>query len=330
VYRALSKLPYLSICALTAVTLASCGGDSQDSSGEAVATVGDTSIPKAEVEHRITEWKKHLPPNLQASPAKQRRLMEKSMALMLINAEWIEQEAKAEDVDVSDAATLRWYADIQKKQRKEPDPTNLVTLAVAKGSETAPRSEGRVALLRQELIEKATERQLADPTSLRTYYDAHKSRFFQPENRGFQLVLTKSKSDIEKAKREIESGAPWPDVSDRYSAAPFVRSEAGITTVLEGELSGPFAKALYRAPRGVIQGPLAADGGWYLFKVVRVTPARQVPFHEATGEVGVALRQEIASDLADRLQKKYQPKTTCADGIQVPYCKDSPADAAQQ
>ena len=232
----------LSLAAVVGVgaTFAACGGVP----GNAVATVDGEAIDKAEFSHWLTVASKASgqqnaavpdPPNYTKCVAAKRKAtpapakgqpkvtdsqlktqckteyeqLRNQVIQLLISFQWIQGEADAMNLNVSDAEVKKSFAE-QKKQSfpKEADYKKFLQTS----GQTEEDILRRVKLdllsnkIRDKVIkgkDKVTDQQIED------FYNKNKARFAQPEKRDLRVVLTKDKAKAEQAKAALESGDSW-------------------------------------------------------------------------------------------------------------------------
>jgi hypothetical protein len=86
--------------------------------------------------------------------------------------------------------------------------------------------------------------------------------------------------------------------------------------------------ALFRAPRGALRGPVKGALGFYVFKVLKVTPPGERPRAEVEPEIKQLLtlerQREAIRAFELRVQAKWKPRTTCRDGFEMLRCSGLP------
>jgi foldase protein PrsA len=249
----------------------------------------------------------------------------------LINAEWIQQKAEAEDVRVSSAEVRRSFED-RKKGEFKTEAEYQRFLRTSGMTEEDILFRIRLDVLQQKLAQKITERAAkVTDEDVREYYEKNKERFARPERRDLNVVLTKSKSRAEQAKRLLERGTGFRRVARRYSIDEASKSQGGkLPDVTKGQQEKAFDRAIFRAKKGQLQGPVKTQFGWYVFEVTKVTPASQQSLQQATDTIRGLLRsqrqQETLDDFVKDFREEFKDKTTCAEGFKTAECDNAPKE----
>src|SRR4051812_20108877 len=185
----------------------------------------------------------------------------------LIQSEWVQQEAVARDVKVSEAEVKRSFAD-QKKQAFPNDKAYKKFLASSGMTENDILFRVKLDQLQQKLTQKVTQdaKKISD-ADVSAYYAKHKKNFAQPERRDLRVVLTKTEAKANEAKKALDSGQPFKKVVKQYSIDEASKSQAGLLpAVSEGQQEKAFDKAIFDAKKGRLEGPVKTQFGWYVFK----------------------------------------------------------------
>lgn len=325
--RLLHVLGRCALLLLSASAIGACGSGG----GEVVAKVGELQITKAMLDH----WASM--PGVVGSPGA--RYFERSAPgsasprrqalLFLISAERTVAEAREEGVDVSDAqaeSALRLLsAEKTAGMAIEPDtlPADLDSLVSASGETSPDRTWITKVYL---LAERLRQRQLTQaeedvsPSQLTAYYSQNKASFHLPERRKVAVILTWKKSDIETAKREIESGRNLLQVMHSRDDEPAV---GGIKVLALRTLKHPFERAYFAAKPGVLTGPGYLEL-YYLFEVLAIKPPRQQPLSEVQATIrkklAAGLDGQAVASLAGALDRHWLARTRCASGLAVALC----------
>ena len=251
----------------------------------------------------------------------------------LISAEWIEQEANARDIEVSDEEVQKQFED--QKNQSFPNEKDYQQFLKTSG-QTEEDLLFRVKLdvlstkVRDEIIDDVDE---VSDEDIQTYYDENKERFAQPERRDLNVVLTKTEDKANEAKQAIESGQSFKDVAKEFSIDEASKSQGGkLPAVAEGQQEKAFDDAIFSAEKGQLTGPVKTQFGWYVFEVTKVTPASQQSLDDAKETIKSLLRsereQKALDDFIKEFQDKYSEKTNCADDYVVQECDNAPDETS--
>ena len=246
----------------------------------------------------------------------------------LISAEWIQQEADARDIEVSDEEVQKQFED--QKNQSFPNEKQYQQFLKTSG-QTEEDLLFRVKLdvlstkVRDEIIEGTDD--ISDE-DISNYYDENKERFSQPERRDLNVVLTKTEAKANEAKQAIESGQSFKDVAKEFSIDEASKSQGGkLPAVAEGQQEKAFDDAIFSADKNELTGPVKTQFGWYVFEVTKVTPASQQSLDDAKETIKSLLKSEREQKALDSFiedfQEKYKEETHCADDYVVQECENS-------
>lgn len=360
--RKLSLLTVPALVALAAV-VSGCGNDVPPN---AVAKVGDTVIKRSEFDRWLNAAARGSqppgaggqvavpdPPNFTRCVGARKRqpvpegtprptdaqlkeqckqeydALKEQVMQFLISAEWIEQEAAARDIKVTEAEVRQQFED-QKKQSFPDDDAYKEFLRTSGQTEQDLLFRVRLDVLsnkvRQEIIEGKGQ---VSNDDIRKYYEENKARFAQPERRDLAVVLTRTRARANQAKQALEGGQSFRQVARRFSIDEATKSQGGrLPGVAKGQQEPAFDEAIFSARRGRITGPVETQFGWYVFEVTKITPADQQTLQEAAEQIRNLLRsereQKALDDFIEDFREKYKDETACADGFVIQDCENAP------
>jgi len=249
----------------------------------------------------------------------------------LIQSEWVQQEAKARDVKVSDAEVSRSFAD-QKKQAFPNDKAYKKFLASSGMSEQDILYRVKLDQLQQKLTQKVTEDEgKVSSADVKDYYNKNKKRFAQPERRDLNVVLTKNKAKAEQAKKALDGGKSFKSVAKKYSIDEASKSQGGkLPDVARGQQEKALDKAVFAAKKRKITGPVKTQFGWYVFEVTKVKAASQQSLAQASETIRNLLKsqrqQKALNSFIKNFRNDYKDKTVCADDYRIAECKNGPKE----
>jgi foldase protein PrsA len=257
--------------------------------------------------------------------------LKKQVMQFLIQAQWVEQEAKAKDITISDAQVKKSFAD-QKKQAFPTDKAYKEFLKTSGMTEADILFRVRLDQLQQKLTQKVTEGETkVSEADIQAYYDKNKQRFAQPERRDLLIVLTKTEAQAEAAKKALESGQPWKAVAKQYSIDEASKAQGGkLPGVAKGQQEKSLDTAVFGAKKGVVSGPVKTQFGWYVFEVTKVTTASQQSLEQSKDTIKNLLKsqkqQKALDDFIKDFREKYKDQTDCASDYEVAECKNGPEE----
>ena len=343
-----------------AAIFAGCGGVP----GDAVATVDGTSISKSDFDHWMTVAAKSggqsgaaapKPPSF-ADCIKQKRkttpapakgqpkvtdaqlkkqckqeynsLRDQVMQL-LVSFEWIEGEAKAKGIKVSDTEVQASF-DKQKKQAFPKAADFDKFLKDSGQTEGDILKRVRLDTLSNKIRDKVTKgKDKVTDAQIAAFYNKNKARFAQPERRDLRIVLTKDKAKAEKAKKAIESGQSFKSVAKKYSIDQASKAQGGkLPAVAKGQQEKALDTAIFAADKGKLTGPVKTQFGYYVFEVTKVTKAAQQTLDQAKATIKQTLASQNQQKALDKFvksfRKRWKAKTDCREGYRTQDCKNAP------
>src|SRR3954452_7508862 len=349
-----------------AAAVAGCGSDSVPS--DSVAKVGDTAIKKTDFQHWLSAAAKQQaqttgqkpadvvvpdPPNFtQCAAAKAKQKVPKGVPKptpsslksqckqeydglrdqtmqFLISAQWLLQETAKRHISATPKEVQTTFQQ-QKKQSfpKEADYQKFLTTSGQSESDLLYRVKLSVLTnkLQQSIVkDKAT----VTDAQIQDYYNKNKQRFAQPETRDLEVVLAAKKAKADAALKAVKSGTPWAKVAKQYSSDDASKSQGGkLPGVTKGQQEKTFDAAIFSAKKGVITGPVKTQFGYYVFRVTKITPAKQQTLEQTKTTIKNLLQsqqqQKALNDFVKNFQKDYKAKTNCAKGYVIEQCKNAP------
>jgi len=249
----------------------------------------------------------------------------------LIQSEWVQQEANARDVKVSEAQIRRSFED-QKKQAFPNDKAYKKFLASSGMTEQDILFRVKLDQLQQKLTQKVTEDEgKVTDADVNAYYEKNKKRFAQPQRRDLNVVLTKTKAKAEQAKKAVDDGQSFKSVARKYSIDQASKSQGGkLPDVAKGQQEKALDKAVFAAKKGKIEGPVKTQFGYYIFEVTKVTAASQQSLGQAKETIRNLLKsqrqQKALDEFIKNFREDYKDKTVCAEDYRIPECKNGPKE----
>ena len=343
-----------------AAILAGCGGVP----GDAVATVDGTSISKSDFDHWMNVAAKSggqsgaaapKPPSYAACINQKRKTTPKpakgqpkvtdaqlktqckqeynslrdQVMQLLVSFQWIEGEAKAKNIKVSDKEVKASF-DKQKKQAFPKAADFEKFLKDSGQTEGDILKRVKLELLSNKIRDKVTKgKDQVSDQQIADYYNKNKARFAQPERRDLSIVLTKTQAKANEARQKLESGTPFAKVAKQYSIDDTSKAQGGkLPAVAKGQQEKAFDDAIFSAPKQKIMGPIKTQFGYYVFKVQKVTEASQQTLAQSKATVKQLLASQNQQKALDKFvkdfRKKWKDKTNCKKGYVIQDCKNAP------
>lgn len=162
-------------------------------------------------------------------------------------------------------------------------------------------------------------------------YRRSASEFRLPTTRDLRAVVTGTRERADYAMSALRAGRPWGSVVRKFSADASRRSH-GRMSIDTHNVIYRLRSAVFSAQIGQIVGPLEIRGAWWVFRVDRHHPARQLSLAEATPRIRTSIRstrEQLAIDqLGGYLERRYQRLTVCHNGYVASVCRNRQAGKA--
>jgi len=358
--RSLAAVALAGVCAAAG---AGCGNEVPPS---AVAKVGDSTISKEEFDRWLTNAAAGQPqgggtavpkppqytdciaaikkePTAQGSPkqsdaqlktqCKQRyESLRDEVMQFLIQAEWVQQEAKEQGVEVSDAEIKKSFDD-QKKQAFPKAADYDKFLKESGMSEDDILFRIKLEQLQTKLTKKITDDKVkVTDADISAFYEKKKEQFAVPEARDVNLVLTKTAAKAQQAKSRIDGGAKFKTVAKQLSIDQATKSQGGkLTGLTRGQQDPELEKVAFAAEKNQLEGPVKTQFGYYVFEVAKVTEASQPELTEVKDRIKQQLRsekeQKVLKDFIKDFRERYKEMTICGDDYRIAECSNAPKKA---
>jgi foldase protein PrsA len=247
----------------------------------------------------------------------------------LVSAEWIQQEAKAQNVKVSDKAVQKQFSD-QKKQSFQKDADYKKFLANSGMTEADLIFRVKLDVISNSVRNKVIKgKDAVSDAQISSYYNKNKQRFAQPERRDLLVVLTRTKAKADQAKAAITGGQKWAAVAKKFSIDQASKAQGGkLPGVAKGQQEKAFDDAIFKAKKGATTGPIKTQFGFYVFQVTKVTPASQQSLAQTKETIKNLLKsqnqQKALNAFVTKFRKDYKNKTKCSKAYLIPDCSNAP------
>jgi foldase protein PrsA len=248
---------------------------------------------------------------------------------LLISFQWIEGEAKAQNIKVTDKEVQASF-DKQKKQAF-PKPADFAKYLKDSGyTEADILRRVRLDTLSNKIRAKVTKgKDAVSDAQIADYYNKNKQRFAQPERRDLRIVLTKDKAKAAQAKKALDSGQSFKSVAKKYSIDQASKAQGGkLPAVAKGQQEKALDTAIFKAKKGQLVGPVKTQFGYYVFDVTKITPASQQTLDQAKTTIKQTLasqnQQKALDTFVKSFRKRWKAKTDCSDAYRTQDCKNAP------
>ncbi len=155
-------------------------------------------------------------------------------------------------------------------------------------------------------------------TDLKTYYEAHKDQYVEPETAQISHIRVEEQSTARDIIRQLDEGADFAELAQQFSTDTATSENGGVIAapvqpgadVPEiGDANGLNALIFATEPNSVLPEPLETSNGWEIVKVLEKQPQRQKPFDEVRQEIMMTLsdrkRQDVQQAYIEQMMDKY-------------------------
>jgi foldase protein PrsA len=331
----ISTLIAMALAALASLGLSACG-ESHDVPAGSVADVDGRPVTKQE----FNRWLAIINAS-QQPPSKNRKSTPKppkpgsptydqlrDQALQfLVTARWIEGEAEDRGLSTNKKEVQRQFEQTRDQSFQSKKAYDRFLEA---SGQTQEDIDFRVRLdvlsnkVRQAFTTDVGE---VSDDEIKDYFDANKAQFSQPERRDLQVVRTKTEDQANEALTRLKNGDPFNDVVKDLSNDPASKQQQGrLLGVAKGQQDKTFDAAIFSAKKNALTGPVKTQGGFYVFKVTRITPASEQDLEQSKESIRQLLlsqKQQQALDAATQeFRSKWRGRTDCAKGFITPDCSN--------
>jgi foldase protein PrsA len=241
----------------------------------------------------------------------------------LIKAYWYQADANKLGVKVTDAEVQKTFNTA--KNQQFPNGSGFNNFLNQTGQTTQDiLFRFRINAIVQKLVAKhnatVTQAQIQD------YYNSHASQFGTQESRNIRVVLAKNAADAAAAKKALDSGQSWATVAKKYSTDPTTKNNGGLLTGVTKQQADPaLAAVAFSAPLNKVMGPVKGQFGYYVFDVIKDTPAT----HQSLAQASALIRQQLTNQnqqnaqtaVDNRAKKDWLSQTTCRSQYAMADCK---------
>jgi foldase protein PrsA len=245
------------------------------------------------------------------------RMLQAQALQLLISFAWIEGEARAQGVTVTDEEAEASF-DEQKRQSfpKKSDFRRFLRTSGQSRQDILDRV--RLDLLSSKMRDRVVAPATASVTeeSIDAFIEEN-GPIEQPETRDLRVVLASTRALAQQARGALERGASWKQVARRYSIDDTSKFDGGrLRGQAKDTLDPRLDRAVFRARKGRLVGPVKTEYGYYVFTVTRVTPASVMSAKEHRKLVRDHLTMEAEGEALDTFVKSFtntwKARTVCA------------------
>ncbi len=326
------------------LAVAACGGSGARSvPSDAVAVVGDKTIPKAQWDALIAQTKENYQATKHSFPkpgTPELNNLRSNATQFLISASEYEQEAAKMGIKVSDADVQSRLDQIKKQFYASQSGGKPATKAqVEKRYQEALKQQGftdeevrkgiKITLYRERVQKKVTAGITVSDDEVKSYYDKHKQQYetpAQPASRDVRHILVKKKSLANKLYSRLTANPKlFPKLAKKYSIDTSSAQAGGELPggAVKGRLVKSFEKVAFSLKIHQISKPVQSQFGWHIIQAmgpVRApTPAKPTPLSQVKEAIRQTLLQNKRNDATQKWEKKMIKGYCKTIGYQVGY-----------
>jgi foldase protein PrsA len=156
-------------------------------------------------------------------------------------------------------------------------------------------------------------------------YKAHPRRYDRAASRDLLLIFNSKRKTIYKALAALKRGQSFKRVAARFSSDSGSGKNGGrFPGVEKGQFPRKLDRAVFKAKRGKLIGPIKTQYGYYLVRVTRINKRRARTFEEAREDIHEYLLDQKQTAIAETAQKSFEsrwkPATLCRTGYVAKVC----------
>jgi foldase protein PrsA len=252
----------------------------------------------------------------------------------LIQSEWVQQEAEDQGIEATDAEVRRQFE--QQKKQAFPKPKAYAKFLRESGaSERDLLFRIKLDVLQTKLTEKIQKAkpEISDE-EIEKYFEENEEQLSPRDRVDVNLVLTKTKAKADQARKEIEGGASWKEVSTKYSIDQASKAQGGkLENVPTNQQGEAFDKAVFGSKEGELEGPVKTDFGYYVFEVTKFKEGKEITAETAEGAIRQTLEAqkqgEALQKFIEEFREDFKDQTKCREGFIVAECSNAPKEETE-
>ena len=345
------RLALVPLAASLALLAAACGGGGQDVPAGSVAVVNGTQISRSELDGWLAQAKKSYEAQKQQFPkvgTPEYQSIENQYVAYLVQKAEFEQAAKDLGIKVTEKDIDKGVSDYIKSKFGGSRKQFEKALQAQDFPEATFRQTIALSVLSQKIFDAVTKDTKVSQDEALAYYNQNLATTYQQKaSRTVRYILvkkTKKNGQIDfpqsekfalRLYRQLKAGADFGALAKKYSADKQAASQGGKVTFQQGQTVPEFEKAAFSLPTNELSTPVKSTTyGYFLIKpVAKVKPGRTTPFSKVKASIEASLlqqkKQQVMTEWAQNLQKKYKGKVSYATGFEPPALPSSTATSSQ-
>jgi len=311
------------------LAVAACGGGGPRSvPSDAVAVVGDKTIPKSAWDQLIQQTKENYKATNHSFPkagSVELANLRSNATQFLISASEYQQEAEKMGITVSDADVQSRLDQIKQQFYASQSGGKKATKAqVEKRYQQALKQQGftdeevrkgiKITLYRERVQKKVTDGITVSDSEVSSYYDKHKQQYetpAQPASRDVRHILVKSKAKANKIYAQlVKNPKLFPKLAKKDSIDTSSAQAGGELPggAVKGRLVKPFENVAFSLKVHEISKPVHSQFGWHIIQAMGPVrppqPAKPTPLSQVKEAIRQTLLQNKRNDATQKWEKK--------------------------
>lgn len=274
--------------------------------GDVVAVVGDTPIPRADLQAATQLAAMALEPGVRHSESMIARLTSESLQA-LIDTELLRQ-ALAEAHGPITALATRQYVNAHKgNYNDEQFEEMLVTRSIDVAA--WEREQEHRFIVEQYMEHVLVPNITIDEEKMHAYYKEHRNAFREPAAVKARHIVTASAKEAKAVRRQILSGDNFAQLAMEHSIAMEAADGGALGWIVKGQYPEVF-ETCFRLPIGAVSQVVKSPFGYHLFKTIERREARLRPLTEVRESIVEQLTQAIVTTRLEEQLAELRAKTT--------------------
>ncbi len=268
-----------------------------------VAVVNGTVITRSALARDLLAIRKRFTSSGRELKESQLPAIQKEVLENLINRTLLFQESVKQGIKIDDNMIKKQMAEMKKRYDNAADFEKK--LEEANLTEKDLKSQIQLGMAIQQLIDLkfAKKITIADEDA-KTYYDANRQRFSQPEQVKASHILIKvdpkadeaktseAKEKIEKIQKRVKKGDDFAALAKEFSEGPSAPKGGDLGFFGPGRMVKPFETAAFNMKPDEVSDIVKTRFGYHLIKVIDKKPAKHVAFEEVQDKLKQFLKQQ--------------------------------------
>ncbi len=337
------------------LVVAACGSSGPKSvPSDAIAVVGDKSIPKSAWDQLIEQTKQNYKATNHTFPkagSPELNNLRSNATQFLISASEYQQEAAKMGITVSDADVQARLDQIKKQFYASQSGGKPASKAqVEKRYQQALKQQGftdaevrkgiKITLYRERVQKKVTDGLTVSDAEVSSYYDKHKQQYetpAQPASRDVRHILVKSKAKADSIYAQLQKNPKlFPKLAKKDSIDTSSAQAGGELPggAVKGRLVKPFEKVAFSLKVHQISKPVHSQFGWHIIEAMGPIrppqPAKPTPLAQVKEAIRQTLLQNKRNDATQKWEKKMIKHYCGTIGYRTGYAPAPGQDPCKQ